>query len=448
MLEGKALVIAIMMLTAAPIAATDSGQIFIGDVRDNFEDMLANDEPTKVSEIIDDSKLDEKDLLATKDSDVPCFTFEEWKEQYSVEEKVDEERKESEENDRARGDSKDDEKTDDKKEEYYDREDWADKETVSSSKYDGCLTDDEWTLKFESDEDKEEPCFTIEDLEKKMGDERKSHKNFFGRDKDWDRDEKDWDEEWFEELEILAEACKEGDEESCDELLAIREEWANDDESEDETEEEESEQDDDTPCNSPNCDNNDESEDETEEEESEQDDDEVDDSNHVTDRDEESWEEIRAVMQELAEACEGGNEEACLELREMVAEIMDDREEKEWDDAACLTKEEWKKIFNDGKDRKEDHDSDDDRKERGSHRDAIVREMLAELEAACDEGNEEACEGLEVMLAELEEREGDCDKERDDDEDESGEDETDEDEPDDDESGEDESDDEDELNEE
>ena len=32
MLEGKALVVAIMMLTAAPIAATDQGQAFLGDV--------------------------------------------------------------------------------------------------------------------------------------------------------------------------------------------------------------------------------------------------------------------------------------------------------------------------------------------------------------------------------------------------------------------------------
>jgi hypothetical protein len=440
MLEGKALVIAIMMLTAAPIAATDSGQIFIGDVRDNFEDMLANDEPTKVSEIIDDSKLDEKDLLATKDSDVPCFTFEEWKEQYSVEEKVDEERKESEENDRARGDSKDDEKTDDKKEEYYDREDWADKETVSSSKYDGCLTDDEWTLKFESDEDKEEPCFTIEDLEKKMGDERKSHKNFFGRDKEWDREEKDWDDEWFEELEILAEACKEGDEESCDELLAIREEWANDDESEDETEEEsEQDDDDDTPCNSPNCDNDDESEDETEEEESEQDDDEADD------RDED--EDFRLYLEELSNACDEGDEEACGELREIMAELAEDREEndwdrkeKDWDDKACLTKEEWKEVFG-GKDRKEGYDRDDDSKERGPHRDAFVREVLEELEYACEEeGDEEACTELEEMIAEFEEREGECDEERDDEEDEANEEE--------DESDEDESDDEDESNEE
>jgi nucleoside-diphosphate-sugar epimerase len=125
------------------------------------------------------------------------------------------------------------------------------------------------------------------------------------------------------------------------------------------------------------------------------------------------------------------------ELLEMVAEIMDDREEKEWDDAACLTKEEWKEVFGDGKYRKEDHDSDDDRKERGSHRDAIVREMLAELEAACDEGNEEACAELEEIITEFEEREGEAEYCDDDDEDESGEDETDEDE----------SDDEDELNE-
>ena len=45
-----------------------------------------------------------------------------------------------------------------------------------------------------------------------------------------------------------------------------------------------------------------------------------------------------------------------------------------------------------------------------------VREMLADFEAACEEGNEEACEDLEVMLSELEEREGGCDKEREEDE--------------------------------
>ena len=402
MLEGKALVIAIMMLTAAPIAATDSGQIIIGDVRDNFEDMLANDEPTKVSEIIDDSKLDEndiaeRDLLSTEDSDIPCFTFEEWKDQV-VTDRADfvkeDGREKSDEKEGAR--NSDDTATEDNNDLVSDRKEFA--------KNDDCLTSEEWTLKFESDEDKEEPCFTFEDLEKKVKDERKSHKNFWGRDKDWDREEKDWNGEWIEELELLVETCKDGDEEACEDLLAIREELAED-------HEEEERDDDDDGARGGNNDSDDE--------------DVADDHNHVTDRDEESWEEIRAVIQELAEACEDGNEEACAELREMVTELMNDKEgdrkEKGWDNTACLTMKEWKKVFSDGKDRKENRDRDDDRKERGSHRDAIVREMLAELEAACGEGNEEACEGLEVMLAELEEIEGDCDKERDEEERDDGE---------------------------
>ena len=163
-----------------------------------------------------------------------------------------------------------------------------------------------------------------------------------------------------------------------------------------------------------------------------EDDDEADDHEHEDDRDEESLEEIRAVMQELAEACEAGNEEACADLREMIAVMMDDRkekdwdqgwdkgwdrEEKDWDDDACLTMEEWKKIFDDDKDdRKDDRKGDDVRKNRGPHRDVFVREIIEDLEIACNENDEEACEELEAMLAELEEKEGSCDKERDDDE--------------------------------
>ena len=158
------------------------------------------------------------------------------------------------------------------------------------------------------------------------------------------------------------------------------------------------------------------------------DDDEADDHNHVTDRYDENWEEIRAVMQELAEACEAGNEEACADLREMITEMMDDRKEKDWDQGwdskekdwdadACLTMEEWKKIFDGDKDdRKDDRKGDDDRKKRGPHRDVFVREIIEDLEIACNENDEEACEELEAMLAELEEKEGSCDKERDDEE--------------------------------
>ena len=142
--------------------------------------------------------------------------------------------------------------------------------------------------------------------------------------------------------------------------------------------------------------------------------------------DKENWEENRAVMQELAEACEAGDEEACVELREMIAEMMDDRKEKDWDQGwdrkekdwdadACLTMEEWKKIFDDDKDdRKDDRKGDDVRKNRGPHRDVFVREIIEDLEIACNENDEEACEELEAMLAELEEKEGSCGKERDD----------------------------------
>ena len=67
--------------------------------------------------------------------------------------------------------------------------------------------------------------------------------------------------------------------------------------------------------------------------------------------------------------------------------------------------------------------------------------MLADFEADCEEGNEETCEDLEVMLSELEEREGGCDKEREEDEsnEEDREDESEEDESEEDESEEDDS---------
>ena len=435
MLEGKALVVAVMMLTAAPIAATDEGQAFLGDITYDLAEMLDTDEEeNKVNDRkLDDVNIEDKDLLLTDENlEVDCLTLEQWKEQFLPEDKV----VVREEKDGARnGDSKEtDEKKDDsdEKENDLDKKDWVDKDTATK---DDCLSADEWALKFESD--RKEPCFTLEDLKKKMRDDRK----------DWHGDwESDWNEEWAEELELLAEACKDGNEEACEELLVIREELAED------REEEERDEDDDG-ARGGNDDDSD-----------EQEDDEVTIiyDGEADDRDEEEWEEIRAVIQELAIACEDGNEEACVELREMIAEIMSDRKEdwnkdwhndgeRDWNKDACLTMEEWKKIFNGGKDRKDGYDKDDDRKERVPHRDAFVREMLEELEYACEEeGNEEACAELEEMIAEFEEREGDCDKERDDDE--SDEEDNHEDEDDesdeDDEWDEDESDDEDESNEE
>ena len=429
MLEGKALVVAVMMLTAAPIAATDEGQAFLGDITYDLAEMLDTDEEeNKVNDRkLDDANIKDKDLLLTDENlEVDCLTLEQWKEQFLPEDKE----VIREEKDGARNS---DSKETDEKEKDLDKKDWVDKDTVTK---DDCLSADEWTLKFESD--RKEPCFTLEDIEKKMKDDRKDG------DYDW---ESDWNEEWAEELELLAEACKDGNEEACEELLAIREELAEDREGDD-------------GARGGN--------DDSDEEEGDGDshaDDEADDYNHVIDIYDENWDEIRAVIQELAEACENGDEDACVELREMITEMLNDRKEgwnkdwhndgeRDWNEDSCLTMEEWKKIFNDGKDnRKGDQDRDDDRKERGPHRDAFVREMLEELEYACEEeGNEEACAELEEMIAEFEKREGDCDKERDDDEsdEDNHEDEDDESDEDDewDENDEDESDDEDESNEE
>ena len=95
---------------------------------------------------------------------------------------------------------------------------------------------------------------------------------------------------------------------------------------------------------------------------------------------------------------------------------MREDEEKEFDEEACLTMEEWKEILDDDKEEKDEREREDDRKEKGPHRDAFVREMIEELEIACEEeGNEEACEEFEAMMThieEIEEKEGGCDKER------------------------------------
>ncbi|HIF37136.1 MAG TPA: hypothetical protein EYQ70_01785, partial [Marine Group III euryarchaeote] len=325
MLEGKALIVAVMMLTAAPIAATDEGQAFLGDITYDLGEILDTDEEENkvIDRKLDDTGIEDNELLLTDENlDVDCLTLGQWKEQFLPEDKV----VVREEKDGARnGDSKET----DEKENDLDKKDWVDKDTVTK---DDCLSAEEWTLKFESD--RVEPCFTLEDLEKKVRDDRKDwHGNW---EDDWDKErDNDNDDESEDETDEEESEQDEDDDTPCNSPNCD-----NDDESEDETDEEESEQDedDDTPCNSPNCDNDDESEDEEEASGDDEvtiihDDDVSDDHDHENDRDEENWEEIRAVIEELAVACEDGNEEACVELREMITEIMSDRKEdwnKDW----------------------------------------------------------------------------------------------------------------------
>ena len=102
MLEGKALVVAIMMLTAAPLVVTDDGRAIVGDVTRDVTDMFADSEPLPaenpgLDEIIDDAdkKANEKDLEldskdpALKDSkeEKSCYYLDEVKEKMSSEKK-------------------------------------------------------------------------------------------------------------------------------------------------------------------------------------------------------------------------------------------------------------------------------------------------------------------------------------------------------------------------
>ena len=282
MLEGKALVVAIMMLTAAPLVVTDDGRAIVSDVTSNVTDVFTVEESAedpKRDEVLDDAvdRIKEKDL-------------------------------------------------------ELDRKDLSSVDTA--------------------DKKEEKSCYYLEEVKEEMSHDKK----------DWDREGKeDWDKEdaWSEEFEALLEACEEGDEESCEELAAIRDERGKDREEESEEEREDEEE-------SEEREEGSRSGDETESEEESEDDNEKDEFD----------EELMAELEELKVACDEGDDESCEELRAMIAELMkerkddiqlvigddgvvyyEDKDRKDWDkedkdwDEACLTMEEWKEVFE--KDRKE-----------------------------------------------------------------------------------------------
>ena len=116
MLEGKALFVAVMMLTAAPIAATDQGQAFIGDVTYEIGEVFnGEDEDTEVVEkILEEADIEDKELLLTDEIIVvDCLTLEQYKELVNEREELLEQREDKE---GARGEDKEDKKSDDKKE--------------------------------------------------------------------------------------------------------------------------------------------------------------------------------------------------------------------------------------------------------------------------------------------------------------------------------------------
>ena len=461
MLEGKALVVAVMMLTAAPLVVTDDGRAIVGDVTNEVADLFIDEEKIaedpNLNEVLDDAMGD-------------CLTLEDWKQR-------DVTSKENYVKDEVERKDSESKKEESKKEDGSRNEDNKEEDCITEAEYNRILESSE----FSSTEGKEEekPCYFLADIKEEMMKDKEG--------KDWDREhwnkeDKDWEkEDWDIVIEELAGACEEGDEESCERLELLREKLA--EEREDEEREDEGSRS---------------GEDESEEESNEREDNEFD-------------EELRTEMEELKVACEEGNEEACLELREMIAEMMEDhkgdwdREGKDWDgegkdwDEACLTMDEWKKVFdNDRKEKgyghKNNHEGMDivkfmhtfeelDEEEISEIKQIIgmsdeewdsmvlkletknmtkddwkivmekmkllfdhrmkeereemeaFRAQMTELREACEAGDETSCEELESLMEELEndfredkeDKEGECDKEHDNEEDESEEEQTDED---------------------
>ena len=394
MLEGKALVVAIMMLTAAPLVVTDDGRAIVGDVTRDVTDMFADSEPLPaenpgLDEILDDAdkKTNEKDLEldrkdpALKDTkeDKSCYYLDEVKENMSSEKK-------------------------DKGEERKDDSDIEEREDKSK----------------ETDDESEEGS--------RSGNESESEKDEYG-------------EEFYVLMEELKLACEDGNEESCEELrfmiaeikeekgddiqLVIgddgvvyyeekdRKDWDKEDKGWDEL-----------------CLTTEEWKEVFEKDRKEK------DGRHKHDHNEMSIEDMIEMFGDI-------DEEDIAEIKQIT-----NMSDEEWDQMIVkfetnnMTEEDWMMVME-----KMELVFEHEMKEERAEMEAF-RAQMKEFDDACEAGNETACEELEAMMAEVEEdfredKEG-CDKEdeseeeyEDESEEESEDDESDEDDSDDDESEED-----------
>ena len=267
---------AIMLLTASPLViANEDTQILgdgttIGDLReglvttfDRSDDALNKEASTSV-----DKK--ERDGLSDED----CLTIEEWREKSEKDwDREDVDRKESSE-DREGNEKRVEGETPDR--------------DVSQEDED-CFTAEQWKAIYSYDEDREEPCFTLREFERKLFDDRKdwgrddtdwNRENWSDEDKkNWSRDDKHWDREnWSDE-----EREERGDDEACLTMEEWKERFGRDKEGRD--------------------------------------------KENGKAHDNEVWEEIRARMAELGEACE--------ELEALIQGCdreRDDRDDKDRDE--------------------------------------------------------------------------------------------------------------------
>jgi len=368
MIENQAYIVALLLLIASPLAiATDEGQA----VLERFEktpDVLLDIEKNDRTEALDDLLNDvPTDKMNTQDVVEDCYTLEQWKERladYDWNKDWEQESDEVREEDGARGNS------DDKKE----KEDYN-KETDKVTDKD-CFTEaefEEFVGKMGNKDRADRDCVTVGQVREKWERIREG-----ARDRDWGRDyDRDDDED-------------DRDDES--------------DEGRDNDEDE-----------GPNARGGDEEE---------------SDEDHGLNDEERA--ELFAAIGELKEACEDGDEASCLELEELLEEYWkdwDQNEKRDWvledrDDSECVGKhmmDRMKEKF--GRDRGEnnrDKDYDRDWERDNDEEWEELRAVMAELGAACDEGDEIACEELEELITELQndawERDEDCDENDEDDE--------------------------------
>jgi len=295
---------AIMLLTASPLViANEDTQILgdgttIGDLREGLVASFDGSDDALDREASTSAGKEERDGLSNED----CLTIEEWREKSEKDwDREDVDRKESSE-DREGNEKRVEDETPDR--------------DVSQEDED-CLTAEQWKARYSYDEDREEPCFTLREFERKLFDDRK----------DWGRDDTDWNREnWSDEDKKNW---------SRDDKHWNRENWSDEDKKnwsrddkhwdrENWSDEEREERGDDEACL-------------TMEEWKERfgRDKEGRDKENGTAHDDEVWEEIRVRMAELGEACEEGDEVACEELEALIRGCdreRDDRDDKDRDE--------------------------------------------------------------------------------------------------------------------
>ena len=208
MLEGKALVVAIMMLTAAPLVVTDDGRAIVGDVTNEVADIFTEDEKIaedpRLDEVLDDAR-DEKNSIEFNDKG----------EDIRSKDKVEEE-KECFYLEDIKGDWDKESKDWDKEGKDWDKEgkDWDEmftalEESCEAGKEESCEKLNAYLI----DEEREDEEREDEEREgSRSGDEAESEE---------DNEKDEFDEELMAELEELKTACDEGDDESCEEFRAM-----------------------------------------------------------------------------------------------------------------------------------------------------------------------------------------------------------------------------------